>query len=273
MATPKHLWYPENLTDHNIHPAWLQFKFQERKSTKESEVSDTVDLYMPEQTSNPSAVHWGQENFGFVGNAIRTGITQGLNNISTDSIMSGVTGTVGGIAGAMRGGTDVVTTRFLANAGSAIASMMGGNVSAEGLIGEVTGKIPNPYLTVIFQGVNFRTFSFVFKFHPFSEEDCERIYEIIRTFRKHSLPHTKSDDAFLGYPSQCSITYKWQGKDNPWLHKFKPAVCTAIDIDYTSQSMFSVMRNGFPSEITMSTKWTELEIVTREDVEDDTKRY
>lgn len=281
MATPKHLWYPDNLTDTNAHPAWLQFQFQNRKSPAgedAAQLTDLIQLYMPEQTSNPNTVSWGQENFGFLGNALATGARAAkdsfnLNNGLIGAAMDSVTDGGKALAGALGGAGDLAVTRFLANAGAAAANLMGGSVTAEGLMGEVTGKIPNPYLTAVFKGVDFRTFSFVFKFYPFREKDCDTIYEIIRTFRANALPDYKSDNAFLGYPSECMISYKWQGKDNIYLHKFKKAVCTAIDVDYTPQGMFSVMRNGFPSEITMATKWSELEIVTREDVLDDTKRF
>lgn len=263
----KNLYYPSNLTDTNAHPAWIQFNFFKRKSPSgadASEKDDVIHLYMPEQTSQPSTVSWTNENFGFLGNQLATGARTFKDLPIMDALMDVGSQTMQGAASA----GDLIVTRALANAGSAAASFMGGNVSAEGLMGEVLGKVPNPYLTAVFQGVNFRNFAFAFKFYPFSESDCDRIDEIIKTFRAHSLPKYKSNDAFLGYPSECQISYKWQGKDNKYLHKFKRAVCTGIDVDYTAQGMFSVMRNGFPSEITVATKWSELEIVTRDDIEE-----
>lgn len=261
-----HLWYPYNLRDVESHPAWIQFNWFDRKSPRDRAPKDTIQLYMPEQASQPATVNWETERFGLIGHTVataaRTGMDQGRVDAAVNSAMSNVDGMA-----------DVAATRALAKGTSRLASILGGQVTEEGLIGEVTGKIPNPYLTYIFRGVDFRTFTFVFKFYPYREQDCEVIDEIIRIMRANSLPHYKSGDAFLGYPCECDISYKWRGKDNIWLHKFKPAVCTGIDVDYTSQGMFSVMRNGFPSEITMSTKWSEIEIVTREDVEDRTKRY
>lgn len=269
MAEPKHLWYPDNLQSETEHPATLQFKFFERKDVTSSSPLDTIDLYMPEQTSNPSTLHWSQESFGFVGNALAGAARAADGSFSSGQglITAGMTGARTAAAEAAGIG-DLIATRFLANAGSAAAGLMGGNVSAEGLMGEVMGKIPNPYLTAVFKGIDFRSFAFTFKFYPFREKDCDTIHDIIKLFRAHSLPHYKSDDTFLGYPSECQITYKWRGKDNKYLHKFKRAVCTAIDVDYTPNGMFSVTRNGFPTDITMSTKWTELEIVTRPDIEE-----
>lgn len=262
MSDPKTLHYPPNLVKVDEHPAWIQFDFFERRKPAGDDAqikTDIIQLYMPEQASQPSTVSWGQENFGFIGNAIRNTASAAFNG-------GGLAGATDALMGSVDGSVDRALTQFLSTAGSSLASMLGGNVSAEGLLGSVAGKIPNPYLTAVFRGVDFRSFAFTFKFYPFQLSDCDVINDIIKTFRANALPEYQEGDTFLGYPREAQISYKWKGKDNQWLHKFKRAVCTAIDVDYTGQGMFSVMRNGFPSEITVSTKWTELEIVTRKDI-------
>lgn len=259
------LHYPSDLPDTDKHPAWIQFEYYNRKSPTDSARQDTVQLYMPEQAAQPSTVSWGTENFGYIGNAIATGARAA--NATRD--MAGLSEGLRAGADATKGGGDLALTKFLGSSASTLVGFGGGNASAEGLIGESLGKIPNPYLHIIFRGVDFRTFTFVFKFYPFNEKDCETINAIIRCMRANSLPEYSSGETFLGYPAECQISYKWRGKDNHWLHRFKPAVCTGIDVNYTGQGMFSVMRNGFPSEITVSTKWSEIQIVTRDDIKRD----
>ena len=271
------LMYPSDLVKPDRFPAWINFSFYNRQNVSKRFPTDKVDLYMPESVQNPSTVRWDTENFGFVGNEIATRAKNiskngwdGLSEVSSWQYNENTRGQAGAL----------IKARGLANIGSAAASFMGGSVTAEGLMGEVAGKIPNPFLTMVFKGLDFRTFSFVFKFYPFSEDECQLIYDIIKIFRKNALPYKDAGGAFLGYPMECDITYKWKGgpsttnrdgsnnpNNNAWLHRFKPAHCVAIDVDYTSSGMFSIMRNGFPSEITMSTKWSERELVTREDVE------
>lgn len=223
---------------------------------------------MPENVEQPSTVSWDTEKFGFIGNAIRNGARDGLRNGQgmQESLHAGIRGAADSVGGAGGAGSYAAQVA-MANVGSAFAGIMGGEVSASGLMGDVAGKIRNPYLTMVFRGVDFRNFSFVFKFFPFSRGDCDTILDIIKIFRKNALPTKQEGDAFFGYPAECDIAYMWNDSENKWLHKFKKAVCTAVDVNYTSSGMFSVMRNGFPSEITMSTKWSEIEVVTREDVE------
>jgi len=254
--------YPPDLSDQTVHPAAIEFKFFERKSPTNSSPLNTVHLYMPESVAQPSTVDWGESNLGFIGR----------------TIVDAASGNIGGLSGAIEragDGAQLGAAYMLANAGSAAAGLMGGNVSAEGLMGAVGGVVPNPYVTALFKAVGLRDFAFVFKFYPFQESDCQEIYDIISVFRENALPSyakdqfgTGNNKALLGFPSECEIRYLWRGNENQWLQKFKRSVCTAIDIDYTAQGMFSTMRNGFPSEITMSTKWKELEIVTREDIKE-----
>lgn len=262
--------YPPDLSDESVHPAAIEFKFFERSSPRESSPLNTVHLYMPESVAQPSTVDWGDSNLGFIGNAIRSAAGGAMAGLKGGLDIGKAFGDAVGMAG---DGMQLAGAYGLANLGSAAAGLMGGNVTAEGLMGAVGGMIPNPYVTALFKGVGLREFAFVFKFYPFREEDCQDIYDIISVFRENALPSYSKDSmgtgnnkALLNFPSECDIRYLWQGKDNEWIQKFKRSVCTSIDIDYTGQGMFSTMRNGFPSEITMSTKWKELEIVTREDI-------
>lgn len=261
------LRYPKTLGDLDANPAWIQFAFFERKSPKVSTVGDKIHLYMPEQVAQPSTVSWDAENFGFIGNALRTGAANVVNAYKQKDIGALVAGATKQAENVIIGGVDLMTARGLANIGSMAVGLMGGNVSAEGLMGEIGGKVPNPYLTMIFRGINFRDFAFSFKFFPHSEDDCKTIDDIIKSFRANSLPNYEgAGDVFLGYPMECEISYMWENNRNPWLHRFKRAVCTGIDVDYTSSGMFSTMRNGFPSEIVLTTKWSEIDLVTRKDV-------
>lgn len=253
----KRLIYPRELDNPDIHPAVIRFGFFDRDTPYRSNAEDEILLYMPESSQQPSTVSWDNEKFGFVGATIADVArgAGGRGNLTPDHL--------GGIV------SDAVSrasSSALAMLGSSLANLLGGNVSAEGLMGEVTGKIPNPYLTMVFKGVDFRSFSYVFRFSPTSASDCERIMDIIKTFRRNALP--TNEGSLLKYPKECEIQYWWRGSENKYLHKFKRAVCTAIDVDYTPNGMFSTMNNGFPTCIVLSTKWTEVEIVTRDDIDE-----
>lgn len=244
----KNLIYPASLSDVNQNPAWMEFQFYERKSPRSSPPDDVVSLYMPESVSQPSTVSWDTEKFGFVGNAV-------------------VTGGNGDVVGAVGDGLGIAYERGKANLQAAAANRLGGRVDAEAIM-SAQGKVPNPYLTMLFRGVDFRTYSFSFKFFPYTERDSDVIHDIIKTFRANSLPDyaSESSNTFLGYPKEVEVAYKWKSTDNPYIHKFKRSVLTAVDVDYTPQGMFAVMRNGMPACIQVNLKLSEIELVMRKDV-------
>lgn len=251
--------YPNSIgSNTEVNPGWIQFNVFERKSPKNSVPLDTINLYLPSSMRNPSTTSWGNDSLGILGNTLVSGI---------DSVSSGNV-SLGGVAS---GGWEMLKRIGYGMAGAAASSVVrkaGGSVSSESLMGAVTGQVANPYLTALFKGVDFRTFEMSFKFVPISEKDCETIDNIIRTFRGAALPPGEGakQTAFLGYPNEFEISYIWRGKENKYLHKFKRCVLTGVDVDYTGMGMWSAMRNGFPAESNMTLRFSEIEIVLRDDV-------
>ena len=254
--------YPEELADSVAYPAFMQFNFFHRDSSSNSSPGDEIQLYMPESFQNPNTVSWDSAEFGFVGNLANNlirGVADGGANLNFDSFKQ-VVGDSG--------------SRLLygaaANIASYAANQAGGNVSAEDLGSASLGKIPNPFQTQLFKGVNFRNFQYTFHFVPHKESDCYLIHDIIKTFRKASLPEGSAggQSAFLGYPDEVEIKYCWQDKENKFIHRFKRSVIKELNIDYTGTGTWTMMRNGFPAETKMDISFTEIEIIVRNHVDE-----
>ena len=265
------LKYPQLLNNEVAFPASIMFTFFNRRSTRDSGLTDTIMLYMPEEFGQPSTLSWdtfsateamlsvagdvggvlagGAKSFG---KFVSGGKGAGLGRRLTGGLISGATSALTTAAGVMR---------QYATAGSPLNN----------LGGAITGAIPNPYMTQIFRGVNFRNFTYTFRLVPFHPDDCTTIKTIVNTFRKWSLP-TGPEGAgspFLNYPGECEIEYRWAGGVNPWIHKFKRSVITSLDVNYTGAGMWSMMRNGFPAETVLKITLSEIALVIRNDVEDD----
>jgi len=239
--------YPQNLGDGDSQPASVQFQWYTRTTIKDSTPGDTVVLYMPQEAMQPSTTSWDQEAFGIAGRyAYDKG--RGFNH-------------PGLLDAAEKAGFSGAT-----HAAQMVLGKFGSSLSAEDVASASLGELSNPYLTMVFRGVDFRKFSFQFKFTPFHPNDAQMIFNIIQSFRKNSLPTHSAQSAFLGYPSECEIQYLWQGTPNTWLNRFKRSVCTKVDVNYTAQGMWAAMRDGFPASIIMNVDFTELDIVTADDI-------
>jgi hypothetical protein len=245
-----HYKYPAGAGD-DVFQACIQFNEWERKDRNSSSPANTYTLYMPERLVNPNTVSWDAEKLGVV-----AGIGSKLMN--------------GGIGAnnAFKQLSEISLYRGGFNLASSLAQKLGSGVSAETLMGATAQKIPNPYLTMLFRGVDFRTFEFSFKLYPHSRADTQVIYDMIQSLRMASLPPGKggANEAILGYPNEFTIEYQFEGKPNKWLNKFKRCVLVGIDTDYTGSGMWSMTRDGFPAEISLNLRFTEIEIVLRDDV-------
>jgi hypothetical protein len=255
------LTWPETLKNVTINPAHINFQFYERKDKANAdELSTSINLPMPDDVRNPSTINWDNgTDFGMMGDAL----VKGLKNIQAGE------GSVGGLKEQLGGMTERVKSLAfytgVANLNS--KAMLGGeNLSANDFMGAVSSKMPNPYKTMLFRGVDFRKFTFVFNFVPFSEDDCQTIYKIIEKFRYHSYPAFATQKMFFTYPDECEISYMWESGHNKWLNNFKRAVCTSVDVDYAPNGQWTSLRNGFPSMIRLTTSWTEVKVLTKEDI-------
>lgn len=220
----------------------FQFKRRGKWSSTSSTVS-TVTLFMPEQFQAPINVMWEKKDTGIsdstIGQAARVGVDKLIAN-------SGVT----------EGMTQLSQKKF------------GSSASAEDMANFKVGRHTNPNFKVMFKGVDFRTFSFEFKFTPQSIDDCRIVDTIIKQFRKAALPdNNDSGDEYLSYPDEVVIEYYWNGQKNEWLHSFKPAIITGLNVDYTSGGRFIAMNNGFPAETKLSLQFQETDILVRGDID------
>jgi hypothetical protein len=245
------LWYPDLLQEAQAFPAHIFFAFYERESTMASSMQDTVHLYMPEQFGQPNTVEWEQYEVGATVNSFAKGAMNGIQQFLTKGM----------------------STKNQERIGKAQGIVSNYGAAAGDLTQLQFGVAPNPYLAQIFRKVNFRSFNYTFKLVPLSEGDCETIQAIIRTFRKWSLPRgpqggAGAGSAYLHYPGEVDIQYMWMGGPNKYIHRFKRSVITSLDVQYTGSGMWSMMRNGFPAETVLQLNFTEIQIVVRDDVEE-----
>lgn len=120
----------------------------------------------------------------------------------------------------------------------------------------------NPFKEVIFESIDFRSFSFKYKFFPRSEEESRMVFDIIRLFKYHMHPEVSQGKLFFIYPSEFQITYYFGSKENKYFHKFSPCVLESVEITYGGDQ-FSSFHNGNPTEINMSLVFRETEILTK----------
>ena len=173
---------------------------------------------------------------------------------------------LGSLAGALGGDAMGLFNGEYAAAGllniANIPSALGGT-NVKNLINAGKGITLNPFKEVIFEAVDFRTFQFKYKFMPKSKNESDQVRRIINLFKFHMYPEMSTNKMFFINPSEFQIAYRYQGADNPYLHKFAACVLTDMDIAYGAEQ-FSSFSDGAPTEINMSLTFQEKETLTKE---------
>ena len=79
------------------------------------------------------------------------------------------------------------------------------------LFNKVFGRSANPYLEVMFQTPELRSFNYSFTFAPTSRKEQEEVRDIIKLFRFHQALEARSNASlFLILPSTFDIMYMYQ---------------------------------------------------------------
>lgn len=242
------LSYPEgieevsnNAASSNDAVSFIRFGIFERTAANSYMPHADINLYMPETLSNPMNVSWDTQSMGPAG----SGQDRGLIDSNLDRFNQSLESLTQSMTAKLYGGTEA---------------------SGQDILADREQKIVNPYLKMLFRGINFRNFEFSFKFTPHTVEESDRIWKIIQQFRQAALPEADEGGFKWKYPREVEIKYIYQGRDHPWLNKFKRCVITDCNVNYTSSGFYASMRNGFPAETELRLQFSEIELLTRKDI-------
>lgn len=133
--------------------------------------------------------------------------------------------------------------------------------------GAAMGVASNPKKEQVFNGVEFRKFTFDYQFYPRDEFEAENVLNIIHKFKLHMHPEFKSQLNYVWiYPSEFDIIYYTNGGENLNLHRHTSCVLESMSVNYTPNGNFSVFANGMPTQINVTLEFRELQLASKETI-------
>jgi hypothetical protein len=227
-----------------------------------SRITDSVAIYLPPNVQDTTTASYTGAATGVIGAAAAGafGIGRNMANNDFEAAATGIVNAAKSLIGeaAIRSAT-------------AIAEGLTESEGARGLINKAFGQADNPYMEVLFDKMELRTFSYNFKFAPRNKDERDDVQKIIALFRFHMAPELKgANNRFLTLPSEFDIHYMYQHKDgsaseNDFYNRIATCVCTGCVVDYTPDGVKS-FDDGSPTQITMTLTFQETELLTKERV-------
>lgn len=145
--------------------------------------------------------------------------------------------------------------------------------SSEGIIGvnlldayQASNNIAiNPNEVQLFERVNYRTFSFEYKFMPASEKEAQELIKMIKQLKIDSIPG-KDGAYFLTIPSIYSLEFKGSTGESlsDKYGKIMDCALTLIEVQYNSGAGNTFHRGDYPNDIILSLGFTEIDLLTKE---------
>lgn len=212
---------------------------------QQKRLQKAIALHVPNQLSVRYTMDWSAEDTAeFQMGA--TGATD-IVKAATGGGIAAATGTVGAIIGAL------ALTKGPGAAGLSAAS----------------GLAANPKKENLFKSVQFRSFTFDYKFFPRNSSEAQNVLNIIQEFKMHMHPEYKDSNSFVFiFPSEFDISYYNGGKENMKLHRHTSCVLTDMNVNYTPNSMFNAFEDGMPTQIDVQLSFKEMAILTKQQIQD-----
>ena len=224
-------------------------------------IQESIAIYLPPNVEDTTNAAYNDMRTGLAGFLAARG-EQIASTQDAEKIAKELLGSAGG-----------VLSGAALRAVSEVAEMALGAEGTTQLVNKAFGQADNPYMEVLFDAMQLRTFTYNFIFAPKNEKETEEVQKIIQIFRFHMAPELRGGQSrFLGLPSQFDIHYMYlpmgqtnEATENLYYNRIATCVLQNCVTNYTPDGVKS-FEDGAPTKITMTLTFKETELLTKEKI-------
>ena len=165
-------------------------------------ITDSVAIYLPPNVQDTTSAAYTGAATGVIGAAAAGafGVLENMGKKDYEAAAQGLVDSAKAIVG-----------EAAIKAATEIAEGLTGAEGTRGLINKAFGQADNPYMEVLFDAMQLRTFAYNFTFSPKNKDETMDVQKIIQLFRFHMSPELKgAANRFLTLPSEFDIHYMYQ---------------------------------------------------------------
>ena len=227
-----------------------------------------IELPIPQEINDSNSVTWGEDRMNAIEIATLTVAQKAMKDGVGDIAQAAVTMLNEGVS--VPGLTpDSQAALRAAISGKAI-NALGSQVSPQSVVARSTGQILNNNLELLFSGVNLRSFPFSFTFSPRNPKESDVVKNIIRSLKmsmaaKAGEFNGSAQGIFLKSPDLFQLDYLKDGKNHPFLNRFKLCALTGMSVNYTNAGTYASYNDGTPVNIRMNVTFKEINPIYHED--------
>ena len=226
-------------------------------------IQESIAIYLPPNVEDTTNAAYNDMRTGLAGFLAARG-EQIASTQDAERIAKELLGSAGG-----------VLSGAALRAVSEVAEMALGAEGTTQLVNKAFGQADNPYMEVLFDAMQLRTFTYNFIFAPKNERETAEVQKIIQIFRFHMAPELRGGQSrFLGLPSQFDIHYMYlpmgqtnEATENLYYNRIATCVLQNCVTNYTPDGVKS-FEDGAPTKITMTLTFKETELLTKEKIND-----
>jgi len=253
-------------------------------STENLDVSrsaNNIVLPIPQDLSNEIQQQWQGKQFTATGRAALAATAGGNMSYAKDVVKN------------ITGNATAIQTSLTSLALNSIPGI-GGNISFNDVSGSTRGIVINPNAELLYESPDMREVGMIFRLVPRNPEESQAIQNIVKTFRKASMPSwgatggepmvsgvgtdPKEDpilniidyggeDNWIRVPNLCKFTFMHGDIPHPWLIQFKPCAISRVEVNYTSDGTFATYSDGAPVAVELSLNFMETKLIFADEVE------
>ena len=228
-----------------------------------SRITDSVALYLPANVQNDTSTSYQGFKTGMAGYLALSGgsVIDKIRNHDFDTAADQFMG---------MGGTIIYDMIRKAGIGAFGAATGGEGVQQN--FDKAFGQTMNPFIEVAFDSMGVRSFEYTFDFRPRNVDETDEVDAIIKLFRFHMVPELKgTNHRYMTIPSTFDIHYMYQtsrhdARENDFYNKIATCVLEDCRVNYTPGEDVMSFESGAPTHITMTLKFMETEMLTKEKV-------
>ena len=224
---------------------------------KTTRITDSVAMYLPPNVEDNTVAGYNDARTGIAGFLVASGLAaQGGDAAAIAK----------SVVGSMEGILKDTTMRAIGVVGEIF-----GAEGAEGLAKKAFGEADNPYMEVLFDSMQLRTFTYNFQFAPRNEQESYEVQKIIQLFRFHMAPELRPGvNRYLGLPSTFDIHYMFLSSagiasENNFYNRIATCVLQDCSVNYTPDGVKS-FEDGGPTQTTMKLTFKEIELLTKDKI-------